>query len=210
MSREAAIEEAGGQFALHRAAHRLWRRVALVLVVVVVLQAGAVVGLVLRDRPVDRAYAATPDGRVIELTPLEQPVMSQAALRSWVVRALSEALTMGHHDYRLRLGQVAEFFTDEGYESYTEQLGKSQVLERIREYRQVAAAVAREVPVITKASKWKGRGMWTLEVPMALTFYAGNRKETVHLLVSVLVMRVKREERPAGIGIQQIVAERVG
>lgn len=210
MGREAAIEHAGAQFALHRAAHRTWRGVALALVVAVVLLAGAVVALSLRDRPVDRAYAATPDGRVIALTPLEQPVMSQAALRSWAVRALSEAFTLGHHDYRLRLGEVEAFFTDEGFTSYMDQLEKSLVLERIRTHRQVVAAAAREVPVITKAGKWQGRGMWTLEVPMALTFYAGNRKETMNLLVSVLVMRVKREERPAGIGIQQIVAERVG
>ena len=210
MSREAAIEHAGGQFALHREAHRSWRRMALGLMTVVVVLAAAVVALALRDRPVDRAFAATPDGRVIELTPLDEPVMSQAALRSWVVTSITEAFTLGYHDYRLRLGQVREHFTDEGYGGYTEQLEKSLLLERILQYRQVTSAVARGAPVITDATMWQGRAMWTLEVPLLLTFHAGNRQETEELLVSALVVRVNREERPAGIGIQQIVAERTG
>ena len=210
MSREAAIEHAGGQFALHREAHRAWRRVALGLLAVALVLSAAVIGLVLRDRPVDRAFAATPDGRVIPLTPLEEPVMSQAALRSWVVTAVTEAFTLGYHDYRLRLGQVREHFTEDGYDGYTAQLEKSLLLERIVEYRQVTSAVASGAPVITRATIWQGRAVWTLEVPVLVTFHAGNRQETERLLVSALVMRVNREERPAGIGIQQIVAERTG
>lgn len=210
MGREAAMEYAGGEFALHRAGHAAWRRVALVLVVAVAALSVTVVGLVMRDRPVDRAFAATSDGRVIPLTPLDEPVMTQAALRSWVVTALTEAFTLGHHDYRLRLGQVREYFTDDGYESFTEQLEASLLLERVVDYRQVTAAVANGAPVITSFSSWKGRGLWRLETPLLLTFYAGNRQETEKLLVTALVMRVEREERPAGIGIQQIIAERKG
>ena len=192
------------------AAHAAWRRVALVLVVAVVALSLAVVGLVMRGRPMDRAYAATEDGRVIPLTPLAQPVMTQAALRSWVVTALTEAFTLGHHDYRMRLGQVREYFTDDGYDSFTEQLEASRLLHRIVEYRQVTSAVAGGAPVITSSRTWKGRGMWTLETPVLVTFYAGNRQESQTLLVRALVMRVAREERPAGIGIQQIIAERTG
>lgn len=201
---------AGNAFALHRAAHGAWRRVALVLVVAVTALAVAVVCLVLRDRPADRAYAATPDGRVIALTPLAEPVMTQAALRSWAVTALTEAFTLGHHDYRLRLGQVREYFTDDGYESFTEQLEASLLLERVVEYRQVTAAVANGAPVITRSDTWRGRGLWTLETPLLVTFYAGNRQETEKLVVTALIVRVPREERPAGIGIQQIIAERTG
>ncbi|MDD9982727.1 MAG: DotI/IcmL/TraM family protein [Gammaproteobacteria bacterium] len=210
MSREQAMHHAGGQYALHREAHLTWRRVALGLTVAVLVLAAAVAGLVSRDRPMDRAFAATPDGRVIELTPLDAPVMTQAALRSWVVTALTEAFTLGYHDYRLRLGQVREYFTDDGYRGFTEQLDVSLLLERVIEHRQVTAAVAAGAPVITRRTTWQGRAMWTLETPLLITFYAGNRQEKQELLVSTLVMRVQREERPAGIGIQQIIAERTG
>ena len=208
MSREAAIEHAGQQFALHRDAHRAWRRAALGLLVVVIVLAAAVVALVLRDRPVDRVVAATPDGRIIELTQLSEPVMTQAALQSWVVTAITEAFTLGFHDYQMRAGQIREYFTEAGYEGYVEQLGESRMIERVRKFKQVTSAVARGAPVITQATIWQGRAMWRVETPVLLTFHAGNREESERLLVTVLVMRVEREERAAGIGIQQLVAER--
>ena len=208
MSREAAVEHAGHQFALHRDAHRAWRRAALGLLVVVIALAAAVVALVLRDRPVDRVVAATPDGRIIALTQLSEPVMTQAALQSWVVTAITEAFTLGFHDYQMRAGQIREYFTDAGYAGYVEQLGESRMLERVREYKQVTSAVARGAPVITQATIWQGRAMWRVETPLLVTFHAGNREESERLLVTVLVMRVEREERAAGIGIQQLVADR--
>ena len=208
MSIETAVEQVGRRVELHREAHRAWRRVALGLVMLSLVLAGVIVVLVLRDRPMDRAYAATPDGRVIPMTPLEEPVMTQAALSAWVVTAVTEAFTLGHHDFRLRLSGVREYFTEQGYDGYTVQLEKSRLLERVREYRQVTSAVAKGAPVLTKATIWQGRALWTMEFPMLVTFHAGNRDETIEFLVTSLVMRVKREERPAGIGIQQIVMER--
>ena len=86
----------------------------------------------------------------------------------------------------------------------------SLLLERVVEYRQVTAAVANGAPVITRSDTWRGRGLWTLETPLLVTFYAGNRQETEKLVVTALIVRVPREERPAGIGIQQIIAERTG
>ena len=62
--------------------------------------------------------AATPDGRLVPLTPLDEPIMSDAALRNWTVAAVTEAFTLGHHDWRLRLASVRESFTDDGYESF--------------------------------------------------------------------------------------------
>ena len=208
MSTETAVEQVGRRVELHREAHRAWRRVALGLLVVAMVLAAAIVLLVLRERPVDRFYATTPDGRVIPFTPLEEPVMTQAALGSWVVTAVTEAFTVGHHDWRLRLSGVREYFTEDGYEGYTRQLEESRLLERVREYRQVTSAVAKGAPVMTKATMWQGRALWTMEFPMLLTFHVGNREDTIEFVVTTLVMRVRREERPAGIGIQQIVMER--
>ena len=143
MSVETAVEQVGRRVELHREAHRAWRRVALGLLMLSLVLAGVIVVLVLRERPMDRAYAATPDGRVIPMTPLEEPVMTQAALSAWVVTAVTEAFTLGHHDFRLRLSAVREYFTEQGYDGYTVQLEKSRLLERVREYRQVTSAVAK-------------------------------------------------------------------
>ena len=51
------------------------------------------------------------------LTPLDEPIMSDAALRNWTVAAVTEAFTLGHHDWRLRLAGIRGKFTDSGYEA---------------------------------------------------------------------------------------------
>lgn len=210
MNREAAINAAGTTFALHRAGHLWWRRTALACLGIVGLLSVALVLLALKSRPVDRAFAATPDGRVIELSPLSEPVMTAAALRNWTVTAVTESFTLGHHDWRLRLAQVRAYYTDQGYEGFVESLETSLFLKELRERRQVSAAVARGAPVIIDANIYDGRAGWTLEVPVLLSFDVGNRTQSESVLVRVLVLRVPIEERTTGIGIQQLLMERKG
>ncbi len=210
MNRDTAHQTADGQFALHRAAHLWWRRVALINIGVVVLLSLALVSLALKSRPVDRAFAASPDGRIIELVPLDAPIMNEQALRNWIVTAVTEAFTMGHHDWQLRLTQVREFFTDEGHEHLLESLQTSLFLQQLKDNRQVSSAVARGAPVIVDRFTWQGRDAIALQLPMLLTFDVGNRTQSEQVMARVLVVRVAIEERQAGIAIQQLIIEKSG
>ena len=115
-SRVQAIAEAARQFAFQRdqASWLAPRRV---------LAAGdqrahgaASAGYVFFHSTVYITVAATPDGRLVPLTPLDEPIMSDAALRNWTVAAVTEAFTLGHHDWRLRLAGIRGKFTDNGYD----------------------------------------------------------------------------------------------
>lgn len=152
--------------------------------------------------------AATPDGRVIELTPLDEPIMSDAALKNWVVAAVTEAFTLGHHDWRARLSAVRRHFTDDGYEAFLRGLEESLLLSRLKEHRQVASAVATGSPVIVDTRRYRGRIAWEIEFPMLLTFQAGAKRRDQGLTSKVLVTRVPLSDRVTGIGIARLVASR--
>lgn len=208
MSVRDAVRAARGRFAFQADAHALWRRCALVLLATTLLLAVAVTALALRHRPADRAYAALPDGRIIPLTPLDQPIMTGAALSQWTVTAVTEALTFGHHDWQMRLAAARERFTDAGYDGFLTELEESQILGRVRDHRQVVQAVARGAPVITDTIVGSGQLGWELQLPLLLTFAAGSRQLDEELVLRVLVLRTRRDERAAGIAIEQLVAER--
>ena len=208
MNRVTAIKAARQRFAFQVDAHRVWRATALALLAVVVLLSAAVAGLALRARPVDHVVAATPDGRLIELTRLDQPIMTGAALSQWTATAVTQALTFGHHDYRMRLAAARERFTDAGYDAFLRELDGSQILSRVRDARQVVSAVAQGAPVIVDTIVHQDRLSWELQFPLLLTFSTGTRELTEQLAARVLVVRVPRDERAAGIGVAQIVAER--
>ncbi len=191
-------------------AHAAWRRVAIALLCTTTALSVGVVALAIKDRPQDRAYAALPDGKLIPLTPLDEPIMTGAALAQWTLSAVVESLTFGHHDYRLRLGKARENFTDRGYAAFLAELDESQILARVRDGRQVLTAVARGAPVIVDTQIRGGRAAWELQFPVLLTYSTGSRELNEDLALRVLVARTAREERPAGIGIEQIIAERRG
>ena len=208
MSRLQAMRQAGNQLAFHRAQHHGWRRLAGLLGASNLVLAVALGGYVWLHSTKYITVAATTDGRVIPLTALDEPIMSDSALKSWAVAAVTEAFTLGHHDWRVRLSAVRRHFTDDGYESFVAGLEESLFLQRLRENRQVASAVARGAPVITATRKLRGSIAWAVEFPLLVTFQAGARRLDQALLARVLVTRVPLSERATGIGIAQLIASK--
>ena len=96
--RARAIRQAANRFAFHRDQHHGWRRAAAWLLVCNALTSAAFAGYIVLHSTVYITVAATPDGRLVPLTPLDEPIMSDAALRNWTVSAVTEAFTLGHHD----------------------------------------------------------------------------------------------------------------
>ena len=204
-ARSQAATAAHATFGYHRDQHLGWRRAAVIIAAIALLEAAALAGYILLHSTVYITIAATPDGRVIEATPLEEPIMSDAALRNWTVTAVTEAFTLGHHDWRMRLADVRTHFTDDGYAGYVEALEKSLFLDRLTENLQVASAVATGAPVITATYIFDGQAAWAVEFPLLVTFHAGARTLNQKMTAEVLVMRVPLSDRPAGIGVQQLI-----
>ena len=203
-----AIRQAARLVGFHRDQHHSWRRAALLLVVTNILTLVVTVGYMNMHSTVYVTVAATSDGRLVPLTQLSEPIMTDAALKTWTVTAVTEAFTLGHHDWRMRLGAVRESFTDRGYESFVNGLEESRFLERIRERLQVSSSVARGVPVVTSTFLHGDRLVWQIEFPLLVTFEAGSKTFSQELVAEVLVMRVPLWEREAGIAIEQLIATR--
>ena len=70
----------------------------------------------------------------------------------------------------------------------------------------MAAAVVQGAPVIVETRVLAGRVGWSIEFPILVTFTAGAKRVDQYLIAKVLVMRVPLEERPAGIGIEQLIS----
>lgn len=208
MSRAQALAEMGNLHAFHRDQHRSWRRVAGWLAVSNAVTAAALAGYVWFHTTTYITVAATAEGRVIPLTPLDEPIMSDSALKNWTVSAVTEAFTLGHHDWRDRLSAVRQHFTDDGYESFIRGLEESLLLARLRDNRQVASAVATGAAVVVDTRRFDGRIGWEIEFPMLVTFQAGARRLDQALTVSAAVIRVPLSERERGIGIARLVASR--
>lgn len=157
-------------------------------------------------QPENRYFATTEDGRLIPMVALNQPNLSTPALMSWVAQASTEVMTFGFSDYRRRLQQSSKNFTRRGWESFTQALQRSRIIDMVEQSQQVVTAAPQGAPILESEGLVQGRYQWVVQIPMVLTYQSGSRTRSDSLLVTVVVVRVPRLESANGIGIEQWIA----
>lgn len=183
------------------------------IVRIAVLEALAIVALIIAlaitiavSRPEDRFFATTADGRLIRMIPLNEPNMNDAAIVSWSARAASDVMTFGFHDYQRRLQESSTYFTRRGWQSFTEALDRSRVMEGVQKTQQVVTAAPKSAPVIIQQGLVDGVYRWIIELPLIVTYQSGTAQQSDTLNVQLVVVRVSTLDSPSGVGIQQWLA----
>lgn len=182
------------------------------LIIIAILEAVIIVGLIMTlivhlntAKPLDRYFATTADGRIMQLMPLDQPNMTPAALMSWVAQASTEVMTFGYHDYQRRFQEASRHFTKSGWESFTAAIQKARIMDSVQAAKQVVTASPRSAPVIVQQGVLNGRYRWVLQMPIQVT-YSGTGARSDSLRLNIVVERVPSLENPNGVGIAQWVA----
>ena len=181
-----------------------WRGVGLLLVASNLLWVGVTVGYGALHSTVEIRVHAADDGRIVAEPGLEEAVLSDAALRHWVVMATVEVLTVGYHDVEHRRGQWRRYFTERGYRAFVTQ--RAEALQRVREDYAVVSARARGAPEIVERDVSEGRRVWRIRLPVRITARrAGGSDEHEDGIARIGVVRVPLSgEQPGGIAISDL------
>jgi|GEM_PF-2833000 len=201
----AVMEAVSRSEAYHIAQHRAWRRVAGIALAGQALTVAALVAWMGMRETVYIAVATDRAGRTLPIVSAENAGAEDEVgfMLTWTVAAVTEAFTMGFHDWRMRVEGVRDRFTPEGYESYRRVLEESLVFQRVGSQGQAVSAVARGAPVLLRVRRFEdGSTGYEVEFPLLLTFWAGeDEKAEEKLRAKALVMRMSRSERLAGIAV---------
>ena len=157
--------------------------------------------------PQDRYFATTADGRIMRLVPLDQPNMAVPALMSWVAQAATDVMTFGFHDYQRRLQDASRHFTRRGWETFTEALQKSRIIEGVEKTQQVLTAAPKSAPILVQEGILNGRYRWVIEMPLMVTYRAGGASKTDTHQLRLVIERMPSLENPVGVGIEQWIAQ---
>lgn len=158
------------------------------------------------SRPQDRFFATTADGRLIRMIPLNESNMTDAAIVSWAARSASDVMTFGFHDHQRRLQDTSIYFTRRGWQSFTEALDRSRIIESVEQNQQVVTAAPQQAPVISQQGLVAGIYRWIVDVPLVVTYQSGTAQQSSTLNIRMVIVRVSTLDNPAGVGIQQWVA----
>ncbi|MGB4107541.1 MAG: type IVB secretion system apparatus protein IcmL/DotI [Alphaproteobacteria bacterium] len=190
----------------YRDGYRNLLRLCLLEGAIIIILLGAMYFVIHVHQPQDRYFATTEDGRLIPMVALHEPNLSTPALMSWVAQASTEVMTFGFNDYRRRLQESSRNFTRRGWESFTQALQKSRIIEMVEANQQVVTAAPAGAPILESEGVVTGRYQWIIQLPLVLTYQSGSRTKTDTLLVTIVVVRVPRLESSNGVGIEQWIA----
>lgn len=190
----------------YRDGYRSLLKMALIQSVVILGLIGAMYYVISVNQPQHFYFATTEDGRLIPMVPLSQPNLSTPALMSWVAQGTTEVMTFGFNDYRRRLQESSRNFTKRGWESFTQALQRSRIIEMVEVNQQIITAAPKGAPILESEGLVAGRYQWRVQIPLVLTYRSGAKTSTTGLLVTVVVVRVPRLESPNGVGIEQWIA----
>lgn len=190
----------------YRDGYRSLLRIAIIQSLVILGLLGAMYFVINVHQPQDRYFATTEDGRLVPMIALSEPNLSAPALMSWVAQASTEVMTFGFNDYRRRLQEASRNFTRRGWESFTQALQKSRIVEMMESNQQVVTAAPQGAPILESEGLVAGRYQWVVQLPLVVTYQSGARTQTDSLMVTVVVVRVPRLESPNGVGIEQWIA----
>lgn len=192
----------------YRTQFRRAMKLALALTVALCASLG-VAAILLLNQPKPQYFAATPDLRLAPMVPLDQPLLTQNGLLTWVSDTITGAMSLNFLEWREKLESIRPHFDDAAYKSFLASLQSSGILDMIRDKRLSASAVATRAPVIIASGLVGGKATWKVEFPLIVSYESSQGVEsTQKLLATVLVCRASTAKTPRGVVIQQVVLKR--
>ncbi len=174
-------------------------------VVVLVLATLVVYKMFIEPTPV-RYFATYDDGKIMDIQPLTDPAMTDAAVLSWASQASADVMTFNFLDYQRRLQTSASYFTPLGWQGFMKAIQDSRFLESVKANQQIITAVPSQAPVIVERGQADDRYYWRIQLPMVVTSTSGDKKATKRQLFNLMIVRVSPLQNPSGLGIEQWVA----
>lgn len=164
-------------------------------------------GLLLFFRPAPVYFGMTADLRLLPMPPLSSPIMSDAALKSWVAEAITTSFNLTYVDWRKQLSACRGFFSEQHFAQFAQTLVDEGHIPLLEQKKAIMHAIPTGTPTIVKSGVLKGIRTWEIEVPLLVTYEtSAGRVASNNLVVVVRVQRMPTTDYERGVAITQLVA----
>lgn len=137
---------------------------------------------------------------------LDSPVVDDAQLLEWTVRAVLAAYNVNYHDYPVQLNTAGRRFTLNGWNSFAKSYIASGNFEAMKRARMLCTAQAQRSAVIRQTSISRGTLSYSIQFPIVQTCENTQQSSQTNLMITALVVRTDAEDRPDGLAVDQLVA----
>lgn len=152
--------------------------------------------------------AATDQGRVIEVVPLDKPYVTDSRVISFAEECIRRSFSHDFQNYRLTVGEATSCYTPQGarmYKGAMDDMLKDVIAKRM------IMSVSVEPPVIVQGPiLLDGRTAWRVQAKVQI--FREGQKERIQPQTTVIdldIFRVDLEENVRGISVNQFVVRTI-
>jgi intracellular multiplication protein IcmL len=170
---------------------------------IIVLSIALVIAIVFITRAHREVIAATNDGRVVPVIPLDKPYVTDARVLGYVDECARLVFSHDFMHWRTTLQNSKVCFTERGGDAVETALGPW--VKDIAAREMVMSVSLADTPVIAKRGQFDGTFAWRVQAPISL-FRRGTNVSDVPrpFLLEVVVRRVGLDQNPRGIAIDSL------
>ncbi len=141
-----------------------------------------------------------------EVRGLDSPIVDDAELLNWTVRAVLAPYNVNYHDFPVELNTAGRRFTQNGWSSFAGSYIKSGNFDAMKKGMLLCYAQAQRAAVISETKMVDGALAYSIQVPILQTCQNTNQQSSQKLMMTALVLRTNAEDHPDGLAIDQLVA----
>jgi intracellular multiplication protein IcmL len=177
----------------------------LLLILNVLLIAGIAYNLTHPTPP--EFFATTADGRIINVHPLSDPVVTDDFVLQWSADVARSAFDLDFVNYREELQRLTSNFTPSGWAWFLQQLKASNNLKTIQDLKMVSDAKITGAPQLLRKAVVGGHYAWEIQIPLLVTYQNQRRNITQTIMLTMVVLRMPVKDYPKRIAVNNFIAD---
>lgn len=158
-------------------------------------------------KPAPLTFVVDADMRVQKAVPLNQPYLSTPDLLQWVANVFPKAFTLDFNYYNDQLKQHSQFFTEDGWAAFLNQLNIYANYNNVQAYKIFITATPGSAPYILREGVLpdSGRYGWWVQIPVTINYAGYKPPPNVPLTFQILVVRVPTLNNLTGVSINDVI-----
>ena len=189
-----------------------YRRAVMALLLVLLINIGLIIGLVFEwtHPPKPQYFSATADGRIIEIHPLSDPVVTNQFVLQWATNAARRTYSWDFIHWQQNLQDASNYFTASGWKTFLAQLKASNNLNTLQKYHMVTDVTITGAPKLLANALIDGHYVWKISLPMSIKYTNGKKAIYQTAEVTLLVIREPVWRHPDRIAINNFIVNLQG
>ena len=156
--------------------------------------------------PQPKFYIVDGKGPPREVRGLDSPVLDDAELLDWTVKAALAPYNIDYYNYPILLNTASRRFTVRRWNTFAASFIDKGNFDEIKRARLLCHAQAQRAALIHQSSYVEGALAYQIQVPIVQTCENVNQVSTNFLMINALVVRTNADDHPDGLVIDQMVA----